>query len=77
MPQGDYYGSARINIELAKAAGLTFRPLATSTFDTLDWWWSDAVSDERRETAWQGGRRSFPMTLEREAEIIAAWKARE
>lgn len=76
MPQGDYYGSARINIERAKAAGLTYRPLARSTWDTLEWWWSDAVTDERRATAWLAGPRSFPMTLEREAEIIAAWKRR-
>ena len=74
MPQGDCYGSARINIERAKTTGLTYRPLARSTWDTLEWWWSDAVTDERRETAWLGGPRSFPMTLEREAEIIAAWQ---
>jgi 2'-hydroxyisoflavone reductase len=75
MPRGDYHGSARINIERAKAAGLTFRPLATSTWDVMDWWHSDAVTEERQQQAWSGERGSFPLTLEREKEIIGAWKA--
>lgn len=75
MPVGDYVGSARINIHRAKAAGLTFRPLAESTLDVIDWWDSDAVTDERRATAWAGARGGFPLTLERESGIIAAWRA--
>ncbi len=76
LPEGDYYGSARVNIDRAKEAGLTFRPLAKSTFDVIDWWQSDAVTDERRRTAASDGRGSFPLTLEREASIVAAWRAR-
>lgn len=75
MPVEDYVGSARINIDRAKGAGLTFKPLARTTFDVLDWWESEAVSEERRANAWSGERGSFPLTMEREAEIIAAWKA--
>jgi 2'-hydroxyisoflavone reductase len=76
MPIGDYHGSARINIERAKNAGLTFRPLARTTLDTLEWWHSDAVSDERRERAWSGAQGGFAMSMEREREIIAAWRRR-
>ena len=75
IPIGDYVGSARINIDRAKAAGLTYRPLAQTAIDTLDWWYSDAVTDERRDTAWTDAERG--ITAEREAEIIAAWKARQ
>ena len=74
MPVEDYVGSARINIERAKAAGLTFRPLAQTTMDTLAWWDSDAVPEERRGTAFNHPRGFNPQ---REAEVIAAWKARE
>ncbi len=74
MPVDDYVGSARINIERAKAAGLTFRSLAQTCVDTLEWWNSDAVTDERRETAFNDPRGFSPQ---REAEVIAAWKARQ
>lgn len=73
MPVDDYVGSARANIDRAKAAGLTFRPLAQTCWDTMEWWYSSAVSDERRNAAFQGPRGLSP---EREAQVIAAWKAR-
>jgi hypothetical protein len=38
--------------------------------ETLEWWHSDALTDERRENA------RFVLPPEREAEILAAWKAR-
>ncbi len=74
IPVDDYVGSARINIDRAKAAGLTFRPLAGTANDTLEWWNSDAVTDDRRATAFNNPRGLNP---DREAEVIAAWKARE
>ena len=73
MPVGDYEGSARINIERAKAGGLTFRPLAETTQDVLDWWDSDAVNDEQRQRVIEDPRGM----MQREAEIITAWKARQ
>jgi nucleoside-diphosphate-sugar epimerase len=76
MPRGDYVGSARINIQRAKGAGLSYRPLARTCWDTIQWWHSDAVSEERRELAWSGQQGSFPLTMDREREIIAAWRAR-
>ncbi len=74
MPVGPYVGSARINIDRAKEAGLTFRPLGLTSVDTLEWWNSDAVTDDRRATAFNNPRGMNP---DREAEVIAAWKARQ
>jgi 2'-hydroxyisoflavone reductase len=65
----EYNGSAQINIDRAKAAGLGFRPLGLTVMDTLEWWHSDAVPAERRE------KPRFVLTPEREREILAAWKA--
>ena len=42
---------------------------AVTTRETLDWWASDAVTPERRSEP------RFVLTLEREAEIIEAWRA--
>jgi 2'-hydroxyisoflavone reductase len=70
LPEGDLAGAARISNARAIAAGLTFRPLAVTARDTLDWWYSAAVSEERRQKA------RFVLTPEREAEILAAWASR-
>ena len=67
---GPELGYTSINIDKALAHGLTMRPLAQTHLDTRDWWFSDAVSEERRQNP------RFPLTPEREAEILAAWKAR-
>ncbi len=72
MPTGEYEGSARINIEHSKANGLTLRSLAESTVDVLDWWDSDAVTDEQRSNLIDGERGM----MRREADIIAAWEGR-
>jgi 2'-hydroxyisoflavone reductase len=66
----DYLGSAQISIDRSKAAGLGFRPLGLTVMDTLAWWHSDAVPPERKASP------RFVLTPEREAEILAAWKAR-
>jgi 2'-hydroxyisoflavone reductase len=71
MPVGDELGHTRIDFQKAVAHGLTFRPLATTVRDTLDWWASAAVGPERR------AHPKFVLTREREAAIIAAWKARK
>jgi len=71
MPMGDELGHTRIDFSKAVAHGLTFRPLAVTVRDTLDWWASDAVPAERRANP------KFVLTREREAGIIAAWKARK
>jgi 2'-hydroxyisoflavone reductase len=70
MPTGNSLGHTRINYDRAVANGLTFRPLAVTVRDTLDWWASDAVPAERR------AQPNFVLTAEREAQIVAAWRAR-
>jgi 2'-hydroxyisoflavone reductase len=70
LPVDDNLGSQRISIARAKAAGLTFRPIALTAMDTLEWYYSDAVTDEQRANP------PMVITPEREAEILGAWKAR-
>ncbi len=69
MLEGNNLGYTSINVDKALAHGLRFRPLAQTHADTVDWWFSD-VAEERRRSP------NFPLTPEREAEILAAWKAR-
>jgi len=70
-PVGGNYGSAHADISRAVENGLTFRPLAESVRDIYEWWEADAVSAERKE------RMTGPESrMAREAEIIAAWRAR-
>jgi hypothetical protein len=71
MPRGNSLGHTRINFQKAVAHGLTFRPFAVTVKDTLDWWASDAVPAERRANP------KFVITREREAQIVAAWKAKK
>ena len=59
--------SRRSNLRPAIAAGLTFRPAAETARDTLAWW--RAEPEERRPTLRAG------LTPEREAEVLAAWRA--
>jgi 2'-hydroxyisoflavone reductase len=68
--EGPHLGYTSINIDKAVAHGLTFRPLAQTHLDTRDWWYSDAVTEERRQNP------RFPLNAEREAEILAKWKGR-
>ncbi len=71
MPVDDYEGSAHINMERAVASGLTYRPLADTFRAILDWWHSDAVSEERRTGLLEGPRSMFTL----EKGVIAAWRA--
>jgi 2'-hydroxyisoflavone reductase len=68
--EGNDLGYTSINIDKALAHGLRLRPLAQTHLDTRDWWFSDAVPDERRRNP------QFPLTADRESEILAAWKGR-
>ena len=70
MPVDDHVGSQRIDVSKAVASGLTYRPIALTALETLKWWHSDALTDERRANA------RFVLSQEREATILAAWKAR-
>jgi len=66
--QGDSAGFATIDCSKAIAAGLKFRPPVDTARDTLAWW--QAQPDARRDKLRAG------LTAEREAEVLAKWKAR-
>ena len=57
-----------VNVKRAVAAGLTFRPLATTAADTIEW-------DKARPAA-ERAKRAAGMTRAREAEVLAAWRAK-
>ncbi|MGZ5268087.1 MAG: NAD-dependent epimerase/dehydratase family protein [Caldimonas sp.] len=65
--QGDSAGFARRDIAKALRAGLTFRPLPTTAADTLAWF--------RLQPAERQARLRAGLAPEREAELLAAWKA--
>ncbi|MEP6692831.1 MAG: NAD-dependent epimerase/dehydratase family protein [Gemmatimonadaceae bacterium] len=65
---GDNYGMTYVSTAKAVAKGLTYRPLAVTTADTLAWWNSPAVSPQRREKA------RFVITASKEVELLAAMK---
>jgi 2'-hydroxyisoflavone reductase len=67
--RGDSAGFGSRRIERALAAGLTFRPLAQTALDTLAWFESQPA--DRRATLRAG------LTPEREAALLAAWKAKQ
>src|SRR5690606_29414104 len=60
-------GFADVSIARALARGLTFRPLAVTAKDTLDWF--ETLPDERKSQLRAG------LPAEREAEVLAAWHA--
>jgi 2'-hydroxyisoflavone reductase len=62
---GDELGLARTNINRALAKGLTFRPLADTTRDTLEWFKS---LPQDRQSKLRAG-----LTAEREAQVLVAW----
>jgi 2'-hydroxyisoflavone reductase len=68
-PVGEYAGFSSVSVARAVAAGLTFRPLATTVRDTLDWW--ATLPEERRAKPGAG------IDPEREAQVLAAWHARQ
>ena len=70
LPRGDELGHMSVDGSRALAAGLTLRPLARTVFDVIDWWHSDAFGAEARASV------RFRPTPEREAELIAGWRAR-
>lgn len=65
--QGDSAGFGRTSIVKALQATLSFRPLATTTKDTLAWF--EKLPAERRAKLRAG------ISAEREAELLKAWHA--
>ncbi|MEM9078242.1 MAG: NAD-dependent epimerase/dehydratase family protein [Bacteroidota bacterium] len=68
-----YAGMSKSDNSKAIGAGLTFRPLSKTVEDTKAWWYSDAVTQERRDTI-LSGERSLML---REKDILAKWKVKE
>jgi 2'-hydroxyisoflavone reductase len=66
--KGNDYGMMSVKNDRAIAAGLTFRPLATTVRDTLAWW--PTVPAARRE------KPKFTISAETEAKALADWHAR-
>ena len=66
---GPYAGYGAVSNARAIAAGLTFRPLATTVTDLLAWFRSQPA--ERQATLRAG------ITREQEAELLKAWHARK
>jgi 2'-hydroxyisoflavone reductase len=68
--KGDTAGFSRRSNRKAVGAGLAFRPIADTARDTLAWW--KAQPAERLAKPLRAG-----LAPEREAEVLAAWKARK
>ncbi len=66
--RGESAGLARVSIRRALDRGLAFRPLEATLADTLAWW--RGLPAERRASLGAG------IGPEREAEVLAAWRAR-
>ncbi|MBK8287091.1 MAG: SDR family oxidoreductase [Ahniella sp.] len=64
-----YSGYGSVSNQRAIAAGLTFRPLATTVSDLLTWY--RALPAERQAEVRAG------MTREKEVEVLKAWKAKQ
>lgn len=67
-PRPGYEGYGSISRARAISKGLTFRPLAVTAKETLEWW--NSLPADRRAEPRTG------LTPEREAELLAAWHAR-
>ena len=65
---GETAGFAKVSNARAIKAGLTFRPIADTAKATLDWF--RTLPEDRRAKLRAG------ITPEREAKVLAAWKAR-
>jgi 2'-hydroxyisoflavone reductase len=68
-PRGDEAGFTRMSIKRALEKGLTFRPLAVTARDTLDWF--KQLPAERQAKLGAG------IAPQRETEVLAAWRARK
>ena len=72
MPVWSFTGASTVAfstsvIEKAKAAGLTFRPLATTVRDAMTWYHARPAAEQERLRA--------GIAPEREKEVLAAWHA--
>lgn len=71
VADGNNYGTARIDNSKALENGLSFRLLKDSITDSLDWWYSDAVNENRRNI-FENGPNSIFL---KEKFLLEKWKA--
>ena len=77
-PVEEMAGFHKTDVSKAAKAGLTIRPVETTIRDTLAWldeWLPEAR--ESRDYEYQPGVNAAGISREREAEVIAAWRARD
>ncbi|HEV2915610.1 MAG TPA: NAD-dependent epimerase/dehydratase family protein [Pyrinomonadaceae bacterium] len=67
--RGESAGFGLISIKRALSKGLTFRPLAVTARDTLDWYKTLSAEEQAKMKA--------GITPQRETEVLAAWHARK
>lgn len=65
-----YAGMSKSDNRKAIATGLQFRPLSETVSATKDWWYSNAVTQERQDNI-LSGEKSF---MKREKDILIKWK---
>jgi 2'-hydroxyisoflavone reductase len=66
---GDTAGFGLRSNRRAVAAGLSFRPLATTAKETLAWW--------REQPADRQAKLRAGIAPDREAQVLTAWKAKK
>jgi 2'-hydroxyisoflavone reductase len=71
-PVGATAGYQRRNASKAIAKGLTFRPVAVTAKDTLDW---HKTRPHEQQDAVLQGKALNGLSMTKEAEVLAAWKA--
>ena len=64
--ESEFAGLSQVRIDAAIEAGLTFRPLAVTAADTVDWW--NGLPEDRKAAPKAG------LPAEKEKEVLAAWK---
>jgi 2'-hydroxyisoflavone reductase len=75
-PSGKTAGFHRCSIARARAAGLTFRPLADTSRATLEWYKSLPAETQTKVAPQFAKSGSGESWLDKEKRILAAWQAR-
>jgi 2'-hydroxyisoflavone reductase len=73
-PGSPFGGFGSVSNARAVAAGMTFRSIEDTCRATLEWW--NGISEAPKAAMWDPAQTGH-MTAEREAEIIAAWEAKQ
>ena len=76
MLRGNDYGHTSAKNDKAIAAGLSYRPLATTVRDTLAWWNTDVPQQRKENALKQEGPGRFAILPDQESATLADWKKR-